>query len=250
MDTDISRRTHFSHLYFYTDNISLLILTLAEWFLTLCLKAGHIPPRCDTNPILQSFQMWDRAQLKTAVHTLHKHCHVVSCPTVDRTLAGRKKPHLRFSQWEWIAKQHPWHKSDGNFAGEMVAHYRYNHWSQLAMFLWMLCLAAALEKLSPAPSPHELSFGGWWAPTVGFPSLCSPIWHSLLWLTGAARSGVFLLFICPLDVHYFSTHLFSIRFRFCSDCEFDMGLTTCWADGTAWKMIVSHLYLFTGELIH
>lgn len=121
------------------------------------------PPRCNTNPILQSFQRWDRAQLKTAVHTLHKHCYVVSCPMVDRTLAGRKKPHLRFSQWEWIAKQHPWHKSDGNFAGEMVAHYRYNHWSQLAMFIWMLCLAAPLEKLSPAPSPHELSFAQlWW----------------------------------------------------------------------------------------
>ena len=35
--------THLSHLYFYTDNTGLLILTLAEGFLTLGLKAGHIP---------------------------------------------------------------------------------------------------------------------------------------------------------------------------------------------------------------
>lgn len=99
MDTDISRRTHFSHLYFYTDNISLLILTLAEWFLTLCLKAGHIPPGAIQIPFYKAFRC-ETEQLKTAVHTLHKHCHVVSCSAVDRTLAGRKKPHLRFSQWE------------------------------------------------------------------------------------------------------------------------------------------------------
>lgn len=160
MCSDISRMTHLGHLYFYIDNIGLLILTLAEGFLTLGLKAGHIP-RVQYKSCLTKLSDMRQSCLQPC--RPHKRCHVVSCPVVDRTLAGGKKAHLRFSRWEWIARQHPWHKSGENLAGEIVAGYRHNHWSQLAKFIWILCSAAPLEKPSPAPSPHELSFAQlWW----------------------------------------------------------------------------------------
>lgn len=43
MGSGISRMTNFNHLCFYIDNIGLLILTLAEGFLTLGLKVGDTP---------------------------------------------------------------------------------------------------------------------------------------------------------------------------------------------------------------
>ena len=87
MATDISRMTHLSHLYFYTDNTGLLILTLAEGFLTLGLKAGHIPQVQHKSHLTKLSDV----RQSTAAFSCAHHPQALPCcllSTVDRTLAS------------------------------------------------------------------------------------------------------------------------------------------------------------------